>query len=568
MKYELIGKNDFFSPIEAISKNRGLENIQSLLKASEKDVIHWGKLKNIEVAVDCLLKHIKLKSKIFAQVDSDPDGYTSFALLISYLKKAFPTVNIEWRLHEGKEHGIIIETVPDDVNLVIIPDAGSNDYEEHAVLKSKGIDVIVLDHHECNKESSDAIVVNSQLSPKYENKEFSGVGITYKFTKALDEKLELNYADNYLDLVAIGNIADSQDMRSLETRYYVNKGLKNISNKLLKALYEKQSYSTGGVINIKTTSFYINPLINACIRVGTMEEKTQMMNALLNSDETIYYKKKDIHEPIEVSTARMLGNIKARQGRMCDKAMIAIEERIEEKNLLDNKLLIINTTDILDKNLSGLVANTLKDKYKRGALILRYNDEKEAMTGSIRGYDKGSIKDLKSFLQDTEKFDFVEGHANAAGCQIALNNLIEANDICNELLKDTVIDVDSYDVDFIFTPKQLKSNFIKEVHKYQDVWGYKVDEPMIAIKDVEVNSSEIYLNGKTAKTLKFEHKGIEYIKKFSNEKTWNELKSMGERLLIDIVGYCTVNKYMGKSTPQIVIEDFEVTKTLKKEFIF
>lgn len=568
MKYELIGKNDFFSPIETISKNRGLENIQSLLKASEKNVIHWSKLKNIEKAVDCLLKHIELKSNIFIQVDSDPDGSCSSALLISYLTKTHPHINLQWRLQEGKEHGIIINTIPDDVNLVIVPDAGSNDYEQHSILKSRGIDVIVLDHHESERESSDAIVVNNQLSPDYENKQLSGVGITYKFAQALDDKSGLSYADNYLDLVAIGNIADSQDMRSLETRYYVNKGLKNISNKLLKALYHKQSYSTGGIINIKSTSFYINPLINACIRVGTMEEKTQMMKAFLNSDETIYYKKKDVHEPIEVSTARMLGNIKARQGRMCDKAMIAIEERIEEKNLLDNKLLIINTTDILDKNLSGLVANTLKDKYKRGALILRYNDEKEAMTGSIRGYDKGSIKDLKSFLQDTEKFDFVEGHANAAGCQIALSNLIEANDICNELLKDTVIDVDSYDVDFIFTPKQLKSNFIKEVHKYQDVWGYKVDEPMIAIKDVEVNSSEIYLNGKTAKTLKFEHKGIEYIKKFSNEKTRNELKSMGERLLIDIVGYCTVNKYMGKSTPQIVIEDFEVTKTMKKEFIF
>lgn len=568
MKFKLIGKDDYFSPIATISKNRGLDNIQTLLKTNIKNVIHWSNLKNISKAVDCLLKHIKLHNKIFIQVDSDPDGFTSSALLISYLKTSYPDIKLQWRLQDGKEHGIEANNVPSDVDLVIIPDAGSNDFNEHSILKSKGIDVIVLDHHECEKESKDAIVVNSQLSPEYENKQISGVGITYKFTQALDEKLGLNYADNYLDLVAIGNIADSQDMRSLETRYYVNTGLKNITNKLLKALYEKQSFSTGGIINIKTTSFYINPLLNACIRVGTMEEKIQMMNALLESDETIYYKRKDIHEPIEVNTARILGNIKARQGRMCDKALVLIEEKITNKNLLNNKLLIINITDILDKNLTGLVANSLKDKYKRGTLILRYNEEKEVLTGSIRGYERGKVKDLKAFLQATEKFDYVEGHANAAGCQVTPDKLIEANEICNELLKDTFIDVDQYDVDFIFTSKQLTSNLIKEVEKYKDVWGHKVEEPLIAIHGVEVNSKEIYLNGKTTKTLKFECNGIEYIKKFSNVEDWNELRNMGERLLINIVGYCSVNKYKGKTTPQIVIEDYEVKKTIKKEFVF
>src|SRR5205085_11494007 len=116
-------------------------------------------------------------------------------------------------------------TIPNDINLVIVPDAGSNQFKEHKQLKERNIDVIVLDHHECNEESGDAIVVNSQLSPDYPNKQFSGVGITYKFCKALDDKLGIKHADEYLDLVAIGNVADSQDMRSLETRYFVLKGL-------------------------------------------------------------------------------------------------------------------------------------------------------------------------------------------------------------------------------------------------------------------------------------------------------------------------------------------------------
>ncbi|PAD70574.1 single-stranded-DNA-specific exonuclease RecJ [Bacillus sp. 7586-K] len=569
MDYRLIGKNDFLlNPIDTILKNRGIEDVQSFLNISNKHVYHWSKLKNIHRAIDCLLKHINKDSKIFIQVDSDPDGYTSASLLINYLTKVYPNVKIQWRLQEGKEHGVILKTIPDDIGLVIIPDAGSNQFNEHKELKSKGIDVIVLDHHDCEIESENAIVVNSQLSPEYENKQFSGVGITYKFAQGLDEKLNVRLADEYLDLVAIGNIADSVDMRSLETRYYVLKGLKNIKNKLLKALYEKQSYSTNNIINITTTSFYINPLINACIRVGTMDEKTQMMKAFLGSNETVYYKRNDVNEPIEVNTARMLGNIKARQGRVRDKSVALIEEKIIEKNLLDNKLLIVDVTNILDKNLTGLVANSLKDTYKRGTVLVRYNEEKEAMTGSLRGYDKGYVKDLKTFLQNTGKFDFVEGHSNAAGVQIKPEELIEVNKIINEQLKDTTVDISIHEVDFIIPSKQLSDSLIEVVYKHKDLWGHKVEEPLIAVKDIEVNSNEIYLNGKTSKTIKFIYRGIEFIKFFSSEEEWESLVNKGEMLVLDVVGNCAINIYKDKKTPQIVIEDYEVTKTKKKQFIF
>jgi single-stranded-DNA-specific exonuclease len=91
---------------------------------------------------------------------------------------------------------------------------------------------------------------------------------------------------------------------------------------------------------------------------------------------------------------------------------------------------------------------------------------------------------------------------------------------------------------------------------------------LIAIKDIEVNKDEIYLNGKTSKTLKFTYKGIEFIKFFSSEDEWEILISKGERLVIDIVGKCSINEYKGEKKPQIVMEDYEVIKTKKKEYIF
>ena len=198
MKYNLIGDNDYlFNPIETILKNRGIEDIERFLNLDESVTNHWNRLKNIDKATSCLLKHIEKNSKIFIQVDGDCDGYTSSAILINYLRRVFPNINIQWRLHNRKEHGVIINTVPEDVNLVIVPDAGSNQLKEHQELREKGIDIIVLDHHECDKESEYAIIVNNQLSPDFPNKNLSGAGICYKFIQALDETLNVNFADDY-----------------------------------------------------------------------------------------------------------------------------------------------------------------------------------------------------------------------------------------------------------------------------------------------------------------------------------------------------------------------------------
>ena len=78
-----------------------------------------------------LISHIGQNDKIFIQVDADCDGYTSAAILINYLNCLFPhfvQTQISYRVHDGKQHGLLVETIPDDVKLVIAPDSSSSDY--------------------------------------------------------------------------------------------------------------------------------------------------------------------------------------------------------------------------------------------------------------------------------------------------------------------------------------------------------------------------------------------------------------------------------------------------------
>lgn len=111
-----------------------------------------------------LIKHIAQNDNVLIQIDSDCDGFTSAATLLNYLNCLFPGFvqnHIYYRIHTGKQHGIIPDTIPEGIKLVIAPDSSSNDYEEHALLASKGIDVLVIDHHEADKISEYACVINN-----------------------------------------------------------------------------------------------------------------------------------------------------------------------------------------------------------------------------------------------------------------------------------------------------------------------------------------------------------------------------------------------------------------------
>ena len=84
------------------------------------------------------------------------------------------------------------------MKLVIAPDSSSNDYEVHKELAERGIDVLVLDHHEAEKYSEYACVINNQMCD-YPTKALSGAGVVYKFCSYLDELLGEENADDYID---------------------------------------------------------------------------------------------------------------------------------------------------------------------------------------------------------------------------------------------------------------------------------------------------------------------------------------------------------------------------------
>ena len=154
-------------------------------------------------------------------VDCDCDGYTSSAIFINYLHDLFPRYVehfVHYFVHDSKQHGLS-DTLDwlsskDFLKLVVCPDSSSNDYEYHKTLKKQGIDILVLDHHDADKISEDAIIINNQLSD-YPNKDLSGAGVTWQFCRYMDKLLNSNHAEKYRDLVALGLDADMMSLRSI-----------------------------------------------------------------------------------------------------------------------------------------------------------------------------------------------------------------------------------------------------------------------------------------------------------------------------------------------------------------
>lgn len=572
MKYKLLGNNE--KTLEQIFNNRGVP-LSNIIGVTQYDVPDPFLLKNMEEAVKLLHKHIKNGSWIYIQQDPDADGMTATALLFQYIKKCYPDFkNLVVGIQQGKQHGIDLKSIEDlekeaeiTVQLVIAPDASSNEPKVHKALKDDGKDVLVLDHHEADGYSPYAVVVNPSLDD-YPNKKISGVGVVHKFVKAFDILHGFDYSEDFYDLNAVGLIGDMIEVITPEAVYITQRGMKEIKNPFLKALYAKQDYSMKGNITPTGISFYIVPLLNATVRAGSPEEKKMVLEAMLcQEDFDVPSKKRGAKEGDTESmceqAVRIMGNIKARQGRVVEKAIELVEKKIVDENLNDNQLLVIDTENQIAKELTGLIANKVMNKYQKPTLIGSSNGK--VLAGSGRGYDKSSLPDLRGFLNASGLVNYAEGHASAHGFSVDVSKLDSLLAHSNKELANLDF-TPQHLVDFEWDYSELDYVFLEELTRLGNYWARGLDEPYFVIKNIPVQKSATEITGDfDSRFLKIVLPAITLVK-FGNpmEKVAPFTKNQMTR--IDVVGRVAINEYQGTKTLQVFMEDFEVVGSQKFYF--
>lgn len=570
MRYKLIAGslNNTDNVFETVLLNRGVSEPRKYLALTDECVEDYNNLNNIHEAIECFKKHLDNNDNISILVDCDPDGYTSAAMIYLYIKKEYPNCPVSYIIHQNnKAHGLSRMdngdiTIPKGTKLLIVPDAGTNDTEQCNQLIDSGIDVIILDHHEMEDvgKSNRAIVVNNQVSENYANKDFSGAGIVHEFLRALDDLDWTTCSNDCLDLVALAQVSDVMDLRSFPTRYCVNQGFKQIKNKMFKALIEAQDYSMKGKVNPTSVAWYVTPILNAMIRIGSYEERELLFKAFVEDYEEFDYKKRTgevVKENIYDRVARLAKNTKSRQDKLRDKLYASLMGMVD----YDDKVAIIIANDS-DPGIIGLSAIKLSSDIKRPVVVLR-DIGNGMLGGSLRNYDNSPIEDLKELLNQTGLFKSM-GHANAAGAEIAKKDLQAAKDMLNEQLKDVVYD-NSYLCDFVLGFDELDIAFVKEIDNYDWVWCTGIKEPIVAVTDICVARKDIHLQGKNYDSVAFEHDGVKYVMfKMSEDNELlrfaSDLGDDDDYIVFDAVVTCSINAYEGIVQPQCVIKDINVTQ--------
>lgn len=561
-----------------LSNDIDQEKRQLFLRPTKQNEHSSTLLDHIDEAAHLLYDAIIENKAIRIYIDPDVDGYTSAALLYNYITEVLKVelvkeINLSYHIPDGKEHGLktVMKELTDTqiCNLIIMPDSSSNDYEEHKTLKEMGYDILVLDHHEADHYSENAVVVNNQLSKDYPNKSLSGVGVVYKFLERFEE-LYLNgktFIKNYIDLVALGQISDMMDMNTFENRYICSYGLSHINNQFFNELVLKQSFSIGENLTQIGIAFYITPLINALIRVGNNIEKERLFEAFIDPFKKVPSTKrgeKGKEETICVQSVRNCVNAKSRQNREKDKAIELLNIQVAENCLNDNKILILNADDLdVSNTLTGLCAMGVAAEYKKPVMLGRVSTD-GYLKGSIRGREESELKDFRGFLLKSGYMDYVEGHNNAAGFSIKVSDIPKLYEYANKELADINFYEGFYEADFVVNGNcSYLTDLILQINEGKEFWGQGNKEPIVIVENIITNSFQAI--GANKDTVKFQFNGIEYIK-FKDKQLANKLENIKKKVSINIAGKCSVNTWGGKEKPQILIEEIEIKELSDNDF--
>ena len=594
MKYKLIREpSDKYNAIQQVLINRGIE---------EKNLYHYLHLQDDDInSPDCfghellmgaegdLFTTIKNESDICIIVDCDCDGYTSAALLINYLydlNNEYTKNHVHWFMHEGKQHGLkdAMDWIEDiGPELVIIPDAGSNDWEELDKLHNDDRKIIILDHHEIEGEPyPNCWLINSQL-PQYPNKELSGVGVVYQFCRFIDQNNYTAYADSYLDLVALGNIGDMMSLQSFETRKLIDLGLipDNIQNPFIYGMWQKNMFKLTETPTAWGFTFYIVPFVNAITRSGTQEEKELIFKSMLKFEafnEILSNKrghKVGEKERLLDQALRTCTNVKNRQTKAEDAGITLVTHLIEDNNMMDHKVLLflLEPGDIKPE-IRGLVANKIMARYQRPCCMLTKTVlisapcinpttlepepevKKISYQGSARGCDKVGVTEFKDICAGTQVCDYTVGHQGAFGLSLPANKIETFINKTDEQLKD-MPNEPIYRVDYIWDSNEVDGEKILEIADMAKYWGKDMDESLVAIKRIQITKEMLtMMKSNTAKiTLP---NGISIIKFRMPDEEYNELYSENGYVEIDAICKCNCNNWMGNVSPQLLLEDYEI----------
>jgi len=497
-------------------------------------------------AADRVLAAIATSESIVVYGDYDADGVTATALMVSALRSAGAHVShyIPNRFDEG--YGLNLDAVQaisqTGARLMITVDCGVRSVREVARAVELGMDVVVTDHHHPGSELPPALAIVNPNQPgeAYPFGGLSGVGLAYKLASALGVRLGGVDADGYLDLVAVGTVADVSPLID-ENRLLVARGIEQLRRepRLGLGALIRSSRLDRGTLLAGNIAFGLGPRINAAGRLGTADTALALLMA---------------QDPAEAE--RLAQELEA-ANRKRQKLTRSIVESARGAGpwRADDADVIFAIDPSFNVGVVGLAASRLAEEFLRPAFVARRHD------GTI----KGSARSVPGF-HVTQALEACAdllvrfgGHAAAAGFELHEDNLDALLDRLGSVVESMGVpkpDRPTMAVDGEVDAAELDDALLRDLDRFEPT-GEGNPRPVFLARGLRIVEKRTV--GSNAAHLK--------LTLASERRVWDAIAfRQGDRLphlppKVDAVFHFERNEYMGRVTPQLNVLDLRATES-------
>nr|MBO4517292.1 single-stranded-DNA-specific exonuclease RecJ [Clostridia bacterium] len=384
--------------------DRGVKDTYAAKRFLNPDKSHFLDpflLNGMQAAAKRIQKAAGNAERVLIFGDYDADGICAAAILGGSLKELGinPIITVPER-EEG--YGLNIEKIErinseSKIDLIITVDCGISDAEKVKELKSRGIDIIITDHHEPPEILPDCVCINPKIKGQaYGFDGLCGGGVAYKLAVALiGEK-----ANAFLDFAALATVADSMDLIS-ENRDIVAEGLKLINSSPRQAF--KIFLGDGAkTVSAQTLAYAIAPRVNAGGRMG---DAATALKLFLSQDENEIF-----------DLAVKLNVYNATRQELCEAALQDAEKIIADTGVSSDRIILVKGE--WNVGILGIVAAKLTEV--EGKPVIVFAKSGAGYKGSARSVEGINIYDAICAVK--EYLIAFGGHSQAAGLSVSEEN--------------------------------------------------------------------------------------------------------------------------------------------------
>jgi len=551
LKKQLSSSLNISQVIAQVLINRGLSDESQARNFLYGDIEKLGNpylLKDMANAVERISAAIRDKEKIAVYGDYDVDGITASALMIKVLQRLGAVVDHYIPERQSEGYGLNITALDylsqRGTQLIITVDCGISAIEEVSHIRDR-LDIIITDHHQPPENVPDAyaIINPKQKDCSYPEKALAGVGVAYKLCQALWQYQHNSELLEYLDLVAIGTVADIVPLTG-ENRILVKHGLQQLAqteNLGLRSLLEVCGLANSNV-DAGKVGFVIAPRLNAAGRLSRASAGVELLIT---------------HDAVKARELACFLEEENIQRQTVEKEILTKAENLIATMDIEEAKVLVLAGDSWHPGVIGIVASRLVDRYYRPVIVISLQD----------GIGKGSCRSIPGFdmynalNQCSDILIQFGGHQQAAGLTVLAENIGKLSERLSAIARQVLTEEDYVPVlkiDSLVALEEINAAFLEQL---ADLEPYGMGNPRPIFACEELFLTDIRSIGQEGRHLKFRVKRKNCI----NDGIAWEMGSLAQKLQsntsVDVAFQPEFNEWQGRRSIQL--RAYDIRETVK-----